>query len=229
VAGLVLALVAGAGIAGPDATASLDRAGLDTQFALLRKHFPEPVQEDVRVVGVDEATAAGIAEPLAHWHRHIGDFLQAAAQAGARAVAVDLVLPDRGYDGIAPGYDARLTADLIAMRRVGALVLAQTVDEGRRPRKIHAPFVAAAGPEGIGFAIWPLDRDGVVRRFDETLGAAGEVVPTLAGRLAHQLGFVPRNELISLAIGEPISYLPLGSVLSRDAGSARRVDSSSNG
>jgi class 3 adenylate cyclase len=223
IAGLALALAAGAGIAGLGATAPLDRAALDAQFAFLRRHFPEPVREDVLVVGIDEATAAGIAEPLALWHRHIGDFLEAAAQAGARGVAVDLVLPDRGYDGIAPGYDARLTAGLIAMRRAGALVLAQTVDEGGRPRKIHAPFVAAAGPEGIGFALWPLDRDGVVRRFDETLGAAGEVVPTLAGQLAHQLGFVPRNGLINFAIGEPISYLPLGSILAwrREAQAAK--------
>lgn len=212
-AGLAFVLAAGAIVAGLGFTASLDRAVLDAQFAFLRRHFPHPLRDDVVVIGIDEETASRIAEPLALWHPHIGDFLQAAAQAGARGTAVDLVLPDRSYDGVAPGYDARLIAGLLAMRHVGALALAQTVDEGGRPRSIHVPFVSAAGPDGIGFALWPLDPDGVVRHFDEALGAGGEAVPTLAGQLARQLGFAPRTGLINFAIGERLPYLPLEAVL----------------
>jgi adenylate cyclase len=229
-AGLLVALLIGALVAGFGLAAPLDRAALDAQFAFLRRHFPQPLLEDVVVVGIDEATAGGLAEPLALWHRHVGEFLQAAAQGGARGVAVDLVLPDRSYDAIVPGYDALLVAGLLAMRRSGALVLAQTVDEGGRPRVLHMPFASAAGPERVGFALWPLDPDGVVRRFEETLGAAGQAVPTLAGQLARQLGQRPRDGIINFAIGEPIGYLPFQAVLTwRRDGLADRLTTALGG
>lgn len=227
---LVFAVLAGALIAGFGLTAPLDRLALDAQLDLLRRHLPRPVQPDIVVVGIDEATVEGIEEPLALWHRHIGDFLQAAAHAGARGVAIDLVLPDRSYDAIAPGNDAELVAGLLAMRRRGALVLAQTVDEGGRPRTLHAPLANAAGPQGVGFALWPLDPDGVVRRFEEALGERGEAVPTLAGQLARQLGKTPRAGIINFSLGPPISYLPLQSVLaSRRDGRLDRLDADLRG
>lgn len=201
------ALVAGFGLVAP-----LDRLALDAGFALLRtSDLPSPARA-IAVVGVDEQTIGSFAEPLALWHGHLADFLDATAGAGARLAAIDLVLPDRSYAGVRPDLDARLLGALLAARRGAPLVLALTVDAAGRPRRVHPPFVAAAGPEGAGFALWSRDADGVVRRFDERLGPGGERVATFAGQVLRGLGVEPREGLIDFAAGEPIPYLPLHEV-----------------
>ena len=163
-------------------------------------HFREPTRPaDVVLVTLDERTLASMAEPLALIHRQLGSALEALAGAGVRAVAVDLVLPERSFDRIAPGYDERLLRGILAVRRVAPIVLAQTVDEEGRPRPVYPAFMAAAGERGLGFALLPVDDDGVVRRFDEHLGADGAAVPTLVGVLARHLGVEPRQGAIDFS------------------------------
>jgi len=215
-------MAAGAILSGFGLLEPLDRRLLDAHFAFLRAHFPQPAPVDVVVVGMDEQTAAETPEPLALWHRQLATFLDAAAAAGAKAVGLDVVLPDRSYDQVAPGYDQRLAAGLVAMRRAGVLVLALSIDEGGRPRNIYPLFAGAAGPDATGFALWKIDPDGVVRRFDERLGETGESAPTFAGQLARRLGVEPRAGLINFALGGKFDYLPLQRVLAWQRDGARR-------
>lgn len=205
VAMLLGALWSLAGLATP-----LDGRAWDASFALLNRLRPAPAAADIVIVGLDEATLAAVPEPLALIHPHLGAVLEALAQGGARAVALDLVLPDRSFEEIAPGADLALLRGLLAMRSAGVLVLARTVDDGGRERAIHAPFLAAAGPDGSGFALLKADRDGVVRRIDEHLGADGAAVATMTGELARRLGHAVSAGLIDYArpIGvEPVSML----------------------
>ena len=194
-------------------TADLDLKLLDVQFRLLRAWSPQPVARDVVVVGVDEDTVKRFPEPIALWHRHLGRLLGAMAGAKPAVLGIDMVLPDRSYEPVAPGSDKLLMRGLLDARRSYPLVLALTVDPAGRPRPIYPPLVALAGPGGAGYALFPVDGDGSVRRFDERLAGAAEPVPTLAGQMARHLKIEPRQGLIDYWRGAPFDYVPLHQVL----------------
>src|SRR6185295_769828 len=89
-----------------------------------------------------------------------------------------------------------------------------SLDERGTLRAVFAPYLAAAGKDAPGSAAVCRDPDLVIRRFDETSCDDSGPQPTLAGRMAQQLG-VEREwrGLIDYAIGDPIEYLPLQQVL----------------
>jgi class 3 adenylate cyclase/CHASE2 domain-containing sensor protein len=221
ITGLVCILLIGVVVTTFRVGATWDMKLLDAQFRVLRTHFPRPAPEVV-LVGIDEATVAQFPEPMTLWHPHLARFLQAMARARPAAVGFDLVLPDRSFEAIAPGYDKALLKGIIGARREFPLVLALTVDAAGKPRQIHPPFVAAAGAGATGYALLPVDRDGVVRRFDENLGEGGSPVPTLAGQMARRIGIEPRAGFIDFARGAAFDYLPLQTVLAwAESGDAR--------
>lgn len=212
IAGVICLALIGVAVTSLNVSEPLDRRLLDAGFRLLRAQFPRPAPE-VIVVGVDEATVAQFYEPIALWHPHIAKLLTAMMQAKPAAVGIDLVLPDRSFDRIAPGYDAALLKGIVQARREFPVVLALTIDPAGKPRPIHRPFVTAAGEGGTGYALLPVDADGVVRRFDERLGEGGAAVPTLVGQMARRLGFEPAPGLIDYGRGAPFDYVPLHRVL----------------
>jgi adenylate cyclase len=225
--GLALAIVAGLASGGFDLAAPLERKLLDAGFAALRGMPLDPRLPDIVVIGVDEPSVAALPEPIALWHRELGELLGALAGAGARLVGLDLVLPDRSYAAVAPDLDRALVDGILKMRQAGGIVLAITVDAGGQPRPVHAPFLAAAGPGGAGYALWHADPDRVVRRFDERLGENGETVPTFSGQLARALHVEPVAGGINYALGERFDVLPFIRVLdwarAGDAGSLRQA------
>ncbi len=198
---------------------------LDVQFRALRAWGPAPVSQDIVVIGIDEATVAAFPEPLTLWHKHLGRFLQAMAVARPAVVGMDIILPDRSYESVAQGYDGALLRGLLAARRTYPLVMGRTVDPSGSAREIHRPFIAAAGDGALGFALFPLDADGVARRFDERLGESGESVATLAGQMARRLGVPVTSGLIDYAHGGRYAYIPLHEVLAwADAGDTGRIE-----
>jgi len=220
----ILVLLFGAGFAYFEWAESLDGKLLDAQFRFLRMQAPRPVRTDVVIVGIDDATTRALAEPLTLWHPHLGRFLQAVATSGAAAVGLDVVLPDRSFDAIVPGYDRQLLSGILIARRTTPLVLALTVDPTGETRPIYPAFLAAAGPQGTGYALMAVDGDGVVRRFDERIGAGGSSVPTLAGRIAAHLGRDVGHGLIDYAAGAAFEYIPLRTVLAwYDAGDVQAL------
>jgi len=207
-----LALLAcGLLLASTGITARYDLKLLDAQFRLLRERFLQPVARDVVVVGVDEETAKRFPEPITLWHAHLGRFLGAMALAKPAVVGMDIVLPDRSYESVMPGSDRALLAGLLGARRAFPVVLGLTVDPAGKPRPIHPPFLSVAGDSG--YALFPVDPDGIVRRFDERLAEAGDPVPTLAGQMARRLGATPRAGYIDYARGAAFPYIPLQRVL----------------
>ena len=191
----------------------LDYKLLDVQFEVLRSLRTQTPQRDVVIVGIDENTVSAFPEPIALWHRHLGQFLGALALAKPAVLGIDIVLPARSYEPVAPGYDVALLRGLIEARRAYPLVLALTVDPAGKTRPVHIPFSKAAGDGASGFALMALEADGVVRRFDERLGERGEKVPTLVGQMARRLGIEPHDGLIDFAQGARFDYLPLHQVL----------------
>lgn len=197
--GLAASILAGLVLQLTQWTEGLEQQMLDAQFSLLARWRPPTMDQDIVVIAIDEATLSAIAEPLPLAHVHLSELLAALARAGAKAVALDLILPERSYDGVLPGNDQQLVLGIAAMRKAGIVVLASTVDETGRPRGIHAPLLSAAGPGGNGLALMPVDSDGVIRRFDEALGADGSRVDTFAGQLARRLGAPPESGLIDFS------------------------------
>ena len=187
---------------------------LDAQYRLLRAWFPQPAAREVAVVGIDEDTVKGFPEPITLWHRHLARFFSAMAQAKAAAVGIDIVLPDRSFEPVMPGSDRELMKGLLEARRSVPLVLALTLDPATgKARAIHPPFLTLAGPGGAGYVLFPIDGDGVVRRFDERLGERGETVPTLIGQMARHLKVEPRPGLIDYRQGARFDYIPFQQAL----------------
>jgi class 3 adenylate cyclase len=212
VAYVCIALV-GVALAATGVLEFADRAIVDTQFRVLRTWLPRPAPRDVVVVAIDEESVKRLPEPLSLWHSHFGKFLKATAAGGAAVVGLDVVLPGRSYDAIAPGSDKALLQGIITARRAAPLVLGRTIDPERNPLPIHPLFLAAAGNDGVAYVLLPADPDGAVRRFDERLGQDGGTVPTLAGEMARKLGASPRAGIIDYSRGAEFTYVPLHTVL----------------
>jgi len=207
-------LLCGALLAATRAVEPLDLKVLDLQFRLLRAWLPGSVQREVVVVGIDEETTKAFAEPITLWHRHLARFFSVMARAKPAAVGVDIALPDRSFDAVLPGSDRELMKGLLEARRAYPLVLALTLDPGNQPRPVHRPFATAAGEGAIGFALFPVDADGTIRRFDERLGREGERIDTLVGQMARRLQVEPSAGYIDYRQGARFEYIPLQRVLS---------------
>jgi class 3 adenylate cyclase len=201
----VVAMLALASVVEP-----LDAGFLDFQFRILRSLSPQPAAREVVIVGVDEETMRRLPEPVTLWHRHLGKFFTAMAAAQPAAVGVDIVLPDRSFEAVMPGADKLLMMGLLQARRAYPVVLALTVDPAGKPRPVHPPYLALAGS---GYALFPVDGDGRVRRFDENLGGDGKPLPLLAGQMARAMKVEPGQGVIDFWRGAPFDYIPLHQVL----------------
>lgn len=220
----------GAALAYWPSTVPLEHAILDAEFRFLRAHASRPIEKEVVIVGIDDATTRALPEPLTLWHRHLAAFLQAVADTSATAVALDVVLPDRSFDAIVPGYDRQLLAGIVLARRAKPLVLALTIEPSGETRPVYPSILAAAGRDATGYALLPVDSDGVVRRFDERLTIGGSAVPTLAGQVARRLGRNVGYGLIDYAAGEAFGYVPLDTALEwYDAGDKAKLEAAFGG
>ena len=174
---------------------------LDTQLRLVASHFPRAATREVVVVGIDEATRRSVTEPLALWHLHFGRLLQALSLAEPAAIGLDVLFPERSYDDLIPGQDLHLLRGVVAARAAAPVVVGRGIDEQGMPRKILPAVASLLGADSLGYIALPVDADGVIRRFREDLGQAGEPVVTLAGAMARKLGVQPRSGIIDYAIG----------------------------
>ena len=148
--------------------------------------------------------------PIALIHRPLGQALESISEAGARAIAIDLVLPVRSFDRLLPGSDAALLRGLNhATRRTGVVAVVEPDSDGHL-RIPFAPFTAIIGEHGLVTAQMPLDPDGIVRRFDPELSVSG--LRTLAGEISYRLGRSSSAQLsgwIDYTRGAAFSYVPL--------------------
>ena len=211
--GFAIVAMLGIGLPSLDGIQVLDLKLLDAQFSLLRERAAAPIDADVVLVGIDDRTTALLPEPIALWHPHLGKFFRAMAVAEPAVVGLDINLPDRSYEFLVPGSDKAVLAGLLQMRKVAPVVLGLTVNASGEVRPIFPPFVSMAGEDAVGYVLWKLESDRIVRRFDERLGEGGERVSTLAGAMARHIGVEPGSGFINYAVGETFDYVPLHDVL----------------
>lgn len=191
---------------------NIENEFLDTQFRLLRTHFPRSIENDVVIVGIDESTLEEYREPLALWHLHLGNFFSAMAVAEPAAVGVDLILPDRSYDFLIDGHDRMLLAGLLKLRNAGSLVLGQTVDEKGQLRTLFAPIIALLGANKTGLVLLKAETDGVVRRQSTSVAFEDSGIPTLGAQMVQAMGLQFQEGYIDYSQGSHYSYIPLQEV-----------------
>lgn len=143
-----------------------------------------PATPNIVLVGIDEASVESAAEPVALWHKRLAAGFTALAKARPRAVGVDVTLPDRSFDAFSPGGDAALAEAIVALNGSTQAAYALAIQADGRVRGVHPPLVTAMGGERLGLAFWPLDRDGVVRRYTPLTAEDGTTTPLLVERLA---------------------------------------------
>ena len=212
-AGFAVVVIVGLVLPWTALVTALDLKVFDRQSRLLRDYAPRSVAVDVVVVGIDEETEQVLREPYTLWHPYLGQFFQAMAEARPAVVGLDINLPDRSYNFLLEGHDAKLLRGIVALRTVAPMVFGLTVDASGRVRRIFPPFVSTAGPMSTGYVLWRLDPDRVVRRFDESIAQDGRAVPTLVGRMARHMGIEPKAGIINYAVGDPFGYIPFHKVL----------------
>ncbi len=204
--------------------AELDRFAFDAQMRLLREYAPRPLADDIVLVGIDEETENAFPEPIALWHRRFADVSHALAAAKPRAVGVDVVLPERSFDSIAPGLDLAMMRSLIALSRAAPLVYVQTVNSRGEPIAIQPNYRAILRERHLGLDQQLKDPDGVARWFDERgLSANQQSVTTLGGQMLRSLGLPVGRGYIDYSVGAPLEYIPLHRVATMDAAARDRA------
>jgi class 3 adenylate cyclase len=206
------ALLAAAALPGCGGLGSLDDGLFDTQVELIRawRGHESSGGAEILIVGIDESTLQRAGVPIALIHGLLGQALEGISSAGARAIAIDLVLPERSFDHLAPGSDAALIRGLSRAARRIPVVFVLEPDASGHLRVPFAPFVAAVGEHGLVTAQLPVDGDGIVRRFDPRLSAPG--LRTLAGEISARLGragAAAQPGWIDYTRGAAFSYVPL--------------------
>jgi len=203
-------------VAGLHATPFLERAdsaALDATQRIVRALAPRAAVEDVVIVGIDEQTERAFPEPFALWHRPLGAALTAIARGEPRLIALDVVLPERSYDGLVPGLNEALLRGVVAAKHPDRLVAGLRLDPRGRPLPLDSMLLAALGTDAVGLAYVTVDPDGVARRFDAPRSQGGEELPLLVQRIAAKLGLPGRSGIIDFAAGTPFTYLPMQDVI----------------
>ena len=193
---------------------SLDGKLLDASWRMLRKFDVRPASDDVIVVGIDPATVNAIPEPPPLWHAAMGRALATISSTHPRAIALDFPLPERSYDTIHAGLDRALFSGLATAIEGGPFVTVLTIDARTHgARRIHTPFLALLGESRLGIGLLARDDDGVVRRFSLAVPTEDGSFPTFVGRLCRALARQCSDGLVNYALGAPITYVSLKTVL----------------
>lgn len=192
----------------------LDAKVYDHSLRLLRQFAPRPIAPDVAIVAADEASFEAFDEPLALWHRRLGQLVDAMGTARASVLGLDIILPARSFEAMAPGLDRELMGPLLAARGRLPVVLGQSLDAEMRPRPIFPGFARFVGEAGIGSAVLCMDDDGVVRRTFGDLCGTRTAGGGLAERMAARLGIAPHAAgLIDYRVGTGFTVVSLVQVL----------------
>ncbi|HEX9389874.1 MAG TPA: adenylate/guanylate cyclase domain-containing protein [Usitatibacteraceae bacterium] len=193
--------------------AAMERASFDTQVRFLRKFFPRAAAVEPVLIGIDDRTVAEFPEPLALWHRHLADLLEALSQARPVAVGIDVVLPAQAYQGNLPGGQQELIKSLFKASQRLPVVFALTIDGERHVKTVHPSYMRFFRDGNFGVDQVLRDADSVARRFSERELGEREPLPSFAGQIARMAGKPVDEGFIDFTRGEPLDYIPMQQVI----------------
>lgn len=209
-----------------------ERPAFDAAMRANRALALQPAPDDIVVVGIDEAFLDTVDEPLALSHRYLARFLAVMADARPAAVGLDVVLPEKRFDTLAPvsapdtDYHRTLVAGLLQATQHFPLVVAKAWDGDRgHYRDLQTDYVAVLEMQPGGFApqgsvlLCP-DADGVIRRYPGADCQPDGSGSTFASELAAAAGRRARTGagLIDFRVGGEFQYVPLQEVFRLEAG-----------
>jgi adenylate cyclase len=197
---------------------ALENKAFDHQMQLLRRYFPQPLQKDVVLIGIDPASDERFKEPPVFWHRHYARVLLGLAAAEPAAVGVDIVLPDRSYNDILPGSDNALVSAIFALRQRTLLVYVQGVhdsgpDRGQTIKTLPIYLVALGSAKNSGVDQQLKDPDNIARRFSERELGEGGAVATFTGQILRGLNIPVQEGMIDFSVGGDLNYIPMQDVI----------------
>ncbi|MBT8115725.1 MAG: CHASE2 domain-containing protein [Arenicella sp.] len=190
----------------------LDRQLLDKQFIALKQLVPQPVADDIVLIGIDEETFDYYREPLALWHGHLNTLFTGVAKAAPRGMLMDVILPERSYNFLGTDYDRQLLMGLLQLKKSTQMVTARTVDEQGRIRSIYAPILSVVTEQHTGLAIVESDSDGVVRKLVHKLVTDKGKFDTLVGKMSALLNYPAGDGYINYALGDTLDYVSMQQV-----------------
>jgi adenylate cyclase len=188
-----------------------ERLAFDTQMRLLREIHPRPLDADVVLVGIDDATEEKFADqPIALWHRYYAKAFHALATGKARAVGVDIVLPARSFEHISRGMDMAMMRGMTDLKRSTVMVFVQTVNNHGELVEVQPNYRGVIDPANIGIDQQIRDPDSVSRLFSERfISRTAKPAPTLAGQILRGIGASVDEGYIDYSVGAPLEYIPL--------------------
>jgi serine/threonine protein kinase/CHASE2 domain-containing sensor protein len=180
----LVAAAAGALADRSGAIQTLEARTVDARFATAAARAPDP---RIVMAAIDEATLAADPAPLAEKADEIGRSLSTVVDAGARAVSIDLLLPQR--------WSRSEAFSELVLRHLDRLTLAAATSAAGDvigPECLSGLAAAALGPERaasvFGFVNVVADEDGVVRKgaftFVDESGGTRESWPMRTARVA---------------------------------------------
>jgi adenylate cyclase len=161
---------------------SLDDKAYD---AIVTAHPAAPPANIVLVL-VDEESRRRIREPLAFWQAHYARLIRAAAEAGSRAIAVDLIFALEEEYAPPGGYQDLAQAILEASGKGVPVVLGYDRDSDLPAPRV---YLLARSTGSLGYLNLPAEPDETIRRYtfchragDEVQTSLGALVAALAER-----------------------------------------------
>jgi adenylate cyclase len=210
--------------------ARLERSAFDTQMQVLRDNWPQPIENDVVLIGIDEGSEEVFTEPVALWHKHFARLFLALAESRPRAIGIDVVPPERSYDDIVPGYDLALFRAIREIRQKAVTVFALTVDREGRAARMHPTFARVIGEDGLGIDQQLRDPDSVSRRFSEEDLGKSQPARTLVGQMLRGIGLPVDAGYIDYSVGSRLEYIPMQDVIAwKEQGADGRLEKAFGG
>lgn len=191
----------------------LDAKAYDHSLRLLRQLAPRPMTPERghrrgrrgQLRGL-RGTARAVAPPVR--------LVDAMGAARASVLGLDIILPARSFEAMAPGLDRELMVPLLAARGRLPVVLGAVAGRRDAPAADLSGFARLVGEAGIGSAVLCMDDDGVVRRTFGDLCSTRTAGGGLAERMAAHLGAAPHTAgLIDYRIGSGFAVVSLAQVL----------------
>ena len=199
-----------------------ERLAYDWQMRFLRYRHPRPLDNDVVLIGIDEETQQAFPEPIALWHRRVAGVYLALARAAPRAVAVDVVLPEKSFDSIQPGLDLALMRGIVGLRGATTLAFVQTINGRGEVVPFQPNLQHVVTPDMTGLDQQTIDDDLMSRRFQEQVFKDGTTAVTLAGRVLRRLGMPVHEGFIDYSVGAPLDYVPMHVIAGMDDATLRK-------
>ncbi len=167
----VLALVSALAVWGLDRGGVMEPLQLKAYDLLFRVRAAvgaEPVRtaSPVAIVGIDDSTFADEAFriPETLWHKQFSTVITGLAQAEAKVVGLDFLLPQALFDDLVPDYSRTWLKTLVYARSLGTPVVSGLVQSGERQLMPQARYLQIIGPEYTGLFNLTSDIDDFIRR-----------------------------------------------------------------